>query len=136
MVTDKKRRLTTQKLKILEYLHNVKTHPNAETVYHAVKKEVPTISLGTVYRNLNNLAEQDIILKLEVNGEYRFDADTSSHQHCVCIKCGKICDMFQEDISEYALKNMKKKGFRAKSVNIIYKGLCKECSKDSVKNKL
>ncbi len=128
MITNKnKPRSTIQKLKILEYLRSVKTHPSAETVYKAVKKDLPTISLATVYRNLNNLAEQGIIFKLQINNEARFDGDINHHQHCVCVKCGKVCDMFQKELTEYALKNMKNKDFKPDGVNIIYTGLCKEC---------
>ena len=57
-------RQTIQKLKIMQHLHSVKTHPSAEMVYNAVKEEVPTITLATVYRNLNSLANAGKILKL------------------------------------------------------------------------
>ena len=85
-----KRRQTIQRIKILEYLEGVKTHPTAETIYREVKKELPTITLATVYRNLNLLADEGKIVKLEINNEYHFDADRSNHQHGVCKKCGKI----------------------------------------------
>jgi Fe2+ or Zn2+ uptake regulation protein len=119
--------MTSQRMKILEYLKSVKTHPNAEDIYNHVKKDLPAITLATVYRNLNLLAEQGKILKLEINKELRFDADMCCHQHCVCRKCGKIIDMHSCRISEYAIKNFKSKEFRPECVTIIYKGLCRKC---------
>jgi Fe2+ or Zn2+ uptake regulation protein len=129
MVINKKRRMTSQRMKILEYLRKVKTHPNAEEVYRNVKKELPAITLATVYRNLNLLAEQGEILKLEINKEARFDADMCCHQHLVCRKCGKIMDVFQKDVSEHAMKKIKSKEFLPECVNIIFWGLCKKCTR-------
>jgi len=120
-------RQTIQKLKIMQHLQSVKTHPSAEMIYNAVKEEVPTITLATVYRNLNFLAGEGKILKLEINNEFRFDGDISKHQHCVCKKCGCIKDLFQEEISEYALKKISHSGFQPEAVNVIFMGLCDKC---------
>jgi Fur family transcriptional regulator, peroxide stress response regulator len=122
-------RMTNQKVKIFEYLKSVKTHPTAEKVYREVKKEIPTITLATVYRNLNLLAEKGEILKLEINKEYRFDADTSDHQHCICKKCWKVMEIFQHEISENAMTKMKCKGFNPTKVNIVFYGTCNDCKK-------
>jgi Fur family ferric uptake transcriptional regulator len=119
--------MTNQRLKILEHLRIVKTHPTADMVYDAVKKGLPAISLATVYRNLNLLADDGTILKLEIGGEFRFDGDTSSHQHCVCRKCGRITDVFQNEISEYALKKLRIREFIPECVTVIFSGQCKSC---------
>lgn len=123
----KQTRMTSQRLKILEYLKGIKTHPTAEVVYKHVKKELPAITLATVYRNLNLLTEQGEILKLEINGEFHFDADICCHQHCVCRKCGKIIDMFNKGISGYIKNNIKTKEFYPDCVTVMLKGLCKKC---------
>jgi len=124
-------RTTTQRIKILEYLRSVKTHPTAEIVYHAVKKDLPTISLGTVYRNLNILAEQGKILKVDINNESHFDGDICNHQHFVCTKCGKIIDILQGEITEYAMKKIKCRDFTPRCVTIKYTGYCNKCNKDN-----
>jgi Fur family ferric uptake transcriptional regulator len=68
-------RLTTQRQIILEELSKVKTHPTASELYDMVRKRLPRIGLGTVYRNLELMAESGIILKIEVGGtQKRFDA--------------------------------------------------------------
>lgn len=128
----KKPRMTNQRIKILKYIKGVKTHPTAEMVYKEVVKELPAITLATVYRNLNLLSEQGEILKLEINNEFRYDADASFHQHCVCKKCGKIIDLFQKKISKYALNRIKTDDFEPSSVTIIFHGVCKECKKSKV----
>jgi Fe2+ or Zn2+ uptake regulation protein len=120
-------RMTNQKLKIMEHLQKVRTHPTAEMVYHIVSKDLPAISLATVYRNLNLLAEQGKILRLEINGEYHYDGFCDSHQHLVCTNCGKIMDLGQKEISNYAMKKIKSSDFELKSVRIIFYGVCKNC---------
>ena len=120
-------RNTIQMQKIFDYLKSVKTHPTAETIFNAVKKDIPSITLATVYRNLNKLSETGKILKLEINGEFRFDADTCFHQHVICKKCGKVRDFFNEKISKNALKNFNLVDFDADSVSIKFYGSCKHC---------
>jgi Fe2+ or Zn2+ uptake regulation protein len=131
------RKNTIQKRKILSYLQSVKTHPSAETIYYSVKDELPTITLATVYRNLNIMAEEGEILKLEINNEFRFDADTRYHQHCVCKNCNCIKDYFDESISIQALEDFESKDFIPSRVSIIYYGQCKNCrgKNDKLSNK-
>jgi Fur family transcriptional regulator, peroxide stress response regulator len=123
-------RMTNQKLKIMEHLKNTKTHPTAELVYRVVSKDLPAISLATVYRNLNLLAEQGKILKLEINGEYHYDGFCDSHQHLVCTNCDKIIDIGQKEISNYAMRKIKSSDFELRSVRIIFYGVCKNCKEN------
>jgi len=120
-------RMTNQKIKIVEYLKSVKTHPTAEQVYKKVKNDLPAISLATVYRNLNAMADNEEIIRFEINKEFRFDADTCCHQHAVCTNCSRIFDIFEKEVSEFAMKRFSLKGFRPDCVRIIYYGLCKDC---------
>ncbi|MDH3576100.1 MAG: transcriptional repressor [Desulfobacteraceae bacterium] len=88
-------RLTSQRQVIFEELIKVKSHPTANEVYDMVRKRLPRIGLGTVYRNLNLLAELGIIRRLEVGGEQKlFDGDISPHYHIRCIKCNRVDDIF------------------------------------------
>tara|TARA_Y100000034_G_C6883785_1_gene405453 strand:+ start:1029 stop:1421 length:393 start_codon:yes stop_codon:yes gene_type:complete len=130
MIIDKQRRNTIQREKIKQTLCSVKTHPTAESVYNQVKKEIPQITLATVYRNLNLLADQGEILKLEINKEFHYDGDISSHQHCVCRNCGQISDVFHKEISEYALKKVENNNFALDNVTVIFHGICIDCLND------
>ena len=81
-------RLTTQRQIILEELSKVTTHPTASELYDMVRKRLPRIGLGTVYRNLELMAESGMILKIEVGGtQKRFDATTDEHYHIRCSRC-------------------------------------------------
>jgi Fur family ferric uptake transcriptional regulator len=92
---DSNMRLTSQRQVIFEELIKVKSHPTANEVYDMVRKRLPRIGLGTVYRNLNLLAELGIIRRLEVGGEQKlFDGDISPHYHIRCIKCNRVDDIF------------------------------------------
>ena len=125
--------MTNQRMRIIEYLKSVKTHPTAEDVYKAVRKDLPAITLATVYRNLHLLADNGEILRFRVGNEYRFDYDTDVHQHFVCENCGGVMDVYHEEISEYAMKKAKSKEFRPKSVRIIFYGDCRKCGKKKTK---
>jgi Fur family transcriptional regulator, ferric uptake regulator len=130
-----KERNTIQMQQILEYLKSVKCHPDAKAVYWAIKKKIPTITLATVYRNLNKLFQQGKIQRIEINGEYRFDADTEFHQHCICKVCGKIFDVHNKNFSDYALKHCKAEGFSPEKVSIIFQGQCNKKAKKPEKQK-
>ena len=122
-------RNTVQLAKITECLKGVKTHPTAETVYCALKDELPGVTLATVYRNLHKLAGNGSILKFKSGNEFRFDGDTSMHQHCICNGCGSVMDYFDESISKSALKKFASPSFSPSSVNILYNGTCRKCRK-------
>jgi len=116
-------RITNQKTIILDYLKSVKTHPSAEIIYRAVKKKLPNISLGTVYRVLNAFKEKKEILEIPCEVAH-YDGDTSSHSHFICEKCKKIFDIFEN------YKNLKNKKSNIGIINnyqVYYYGICKKC---------
>lgn len=119
-------RETRQKTVILDYLRNVKTHPTAEAVYLVLKKEIPRLSLGTVYRNLENFKKQGLIKEINFGGRKRFDGDISFHSHFICEKCLKIKDLFFSLPGE-ALKQIKKENVSIGEIDLKIKGRCKDC---------
>ena len=81
---------------ILSYLRHTDQHPSAETVYAELKKEIPDLSLGTVYRNIALFKQQGLIQSLgNINGVERFDGTVVPHVHFVCSECGEIRDLTQ-----------------------------------------
>jgi Fe2+ or Zn2+ uptake regulation protein len=121
------KRNTVQKMKIMEYLISTDAHPTAETVYMAVSKEIPTISLSTVYRNLNTMAENGEILKFEVGNEAHFDADVSFHHHVYCKECKAVFDLHDSNISNFISENANIPNYKIENINLIFTGRCKEC---------
>ncbi len=89
-------RLTNQRQVILEELRSVTSHPTAEEVYHMAKRRMPRISLGTVYRNLDVLAELGLVRVLEMaSHQKRFDGDMRPHYHIRCQVCGRVDDIWE-----------------------------------------
>ncbi len=89
-----KRRMTKQRKMILEVVKNTTIHPTADWVYEQVKKEIPNISLGTIYRNLNVLKEMGEIIELNYGSEQsRFDGNSVEHYHFKCLECNKVLDI-------------------------------------------
>jgi len=123
-------RLTTQRQIILEELLKVSSHPTANEVYDMVRKRLPRIGLGTVYRNLELMAESGMILKLEVGGtQKRFDATIKPHYHVRCTECGRVDDVdipVQQDINESAALACH---YQILSHHIEFTGLCHDCLK-------
>jgi len=124
-------RFTNQKKAILDYLKSVKTHPTAEKVYFEVRKKLPQISLGTVYRILNNLSEKKEIRTIPAEISH-FDADTSSHAHYICKKCNQVFDIFNACKDCSILKDKKTKVGKVENYQIYFYGTCKKCSKKSL----
>jgi len=94
MQKNKALRTTRQRKVILEELCKIRTHPTANEVYELVRKRLPRISLGTVYRNLELLSESGLIQKLEMAGsQKRFDGITQNHYHVRCVACGRVDDV-------------------------------------------
>lgn len=128
MSTNKIERLTAQKKFVIECLKSTNTHPSAQEIYLRVKKKIPTISKGTVYRILKHLKNQGIIL--EVPGKIsRFDGDLSPHAHFVCEKCQKIFDIFEKMEGTRILKSKKLKVGKIRRLQIYFYGTCTKCCK-------
>jgi Fur family ferric uptake transcriptional regulator len=121
-------RLTTQRQIILEELAKVKTHPTASELYDMVRKRLPRIGLGTVYRNLELMADNGMILKLEVGGtQKRFDATTEPHYHIRCSSCGKVDDIMipvMDDLAEAAAESS---SYRIIGHHVEFSGICPDC---------
>lgn len=121
-------RRSKQRELILEELRGVTSHPTADELYEMVRKRMPNISLGTVYRNLELLASHGIILKIETGGKNRFDGNATTHPHLRCTNCGRIEDLNLQITSE-DLDNDQSKGFSITGCNVEYLGLCPDCAK-------
>ena len=120
---------------ILSALRGTKSHPSAEWVYQTLKPTHLDLSLGTVYRNLALFRQQGVIQSVGVvNGQERFDADTSLHHHFVCERCGSVLDLDfrqeQEDSWDQAVSEQY--GFKTLRHELIFYGICKTCQNKSM----
>ena len=121
-------RLTTQRQIILEELTKLKTNPTAPEVYDAVRKRLPRIGLGTVYRNLELMAENGMILKIEVGGiPNRFDAITKPHYHIRCSCCGKVEDMDVPVNDDLVMNADDRSLYQIMGHRVEFTGVCPDC---------
>ena len=118
-------RVTPQRLWVYEYLEKYKTHPDAEEVYEAMKKQQNSITRATVYNVLNSLVEKGLAIEVKLDGERtRFDADVSMHGHFKCNKCKNIYDF---NVSELTVTGLD--GFETNIKDVYFGGICNKCNK-------
>ena len=119
---------TKQREAILEFIRNSKSHPTADQIYDEVRKDLPNISKGTVYRNLQVLEKDGAISVLNINGtQSRYEVKQKSHYHFRCEKCGQVSDIdmpVDKDLNHKAEKRTRLKIF---SHQLEFLGLCKKC---------
>jgi Fur family peroxide stress response transcriptional regulator len=103
-------------------------HPTAEMVLVTARRSDPKISLGTVYRNLDWLAERGDVEKFVVPGEAdRYDATVSEHYHAICEKCGRVFDIELELAQKVTRAARRQTGFEIDKVQLIASGVCEKC---------
>ena len=120
-----------QREEILEVLKKSYDHPTAEQIYERVKEEGSTSSKGTVYRNLNVLVENSLILKIPTqDGADRYDYVRKKHNHVICKNCGIVYDFEYEfdlkPIKDTIIKQTKTEPFLE---TVIVYGICDNCIK-------
>lgn len=122
------RRNTRQRNIILEELKKVKNHPTADSLFKLVRKKLPFISFGTVYRNLNLLRDQGQILELTC-GRYscRYDGDIRNHYHFFCVSCKQLFDLDGPILKNLDKRVSKNSGVVVKYHRIYFYGYCREC---------
>ncbi len=122
-----KRRNTIQRNLVLQAVQDLRTHPTADEIYSKVAAQCPTISKGTVYRNLSALAEEGEILRVELpNAPDRFDFHTMQHHHFKCKSCGRVLDV---EMPHMPLEQIAPSGMKIDGYDLVFKGLCHHCNR-------
>lgn len=122
------RRKTRQREAILKVLRQADSHPSADGIYDEVRKIMPNISKGTVYRNLKILLEKGEIVELNLSGIVsRYEGSLDSHYHFRCDKCGRVFDLDVPVDNELNDRVAKRTGFNVKHHQLEFRGLCREC---------
>lgn len=116
-----------QREAILSELRSRKDHPTAEDLYFTLKAEMPNLSLGTVYRNLNMLASDGVILKISFEGADRYDGNKELHYHFQCLECGRVTDVDMPTFDDINSKAQAYAKGRIDTHELIFSGLCDEC---------
>lgn len=115
---------------ILDTLKENVVHPTAEYLYDVMKEKYPSISLSTLYRNLNQLAEKGLIKKIDgLEVSSHFDHNIHEHYHFICEKCKKVFDIPVGIAPDVVANAEKETGFVVNKHDIVLHGICNECLK-------
>ncbi len=122
------RRNTKQRQVILEELRKLTSHPSAATLYELVRMRMPNISLGTVYRNLDLLADSGAIQKLNSGTpEARYDGNPDQHYHVACTFCGRVDDIHDAPHDLVRPIGSTLGGFEILGHQLQFIGICPKC---------
>lgn len=126
------KRNTIQRALVLEAVNRLKSHATAAEIYEAISKDHPSVGRATIYRNLNQLAEDGLIRKMVIpGGPDRYDHLCHRHYHAMCEGCGKVFDIDMPYIGDLEKRIRDAHGFAVSGHNIMFNGLCPKCQKRS-----
>lgn len=125
---ERTRRKTKQLEVVWEAIKDESSHPTADQVYEKVRKEIPNISLGTVYRNLQKLVAEEKLQVVTVGRSQHFDPLIEHHQHFICEECGRLFDIFMDGPEEIRPSSLPHEGFTVTSHQLAFFGTCHDCS--------
>jgi Fe2+ or Zn2+ uptake regulation protein len=130
MVSEIQKRATRQLAAVYQALQGDHSHPSADEVYQRVRRTLPRISLGTVYRNLQRLvAEGKIRMFLLGERLARYDPMIVEHDHFICQQCGRVEDILLERNRQVDLAPLRDKGFTITAHSLAIHGLCQKCGR-------
>lgn len=128
VVRDAGIKLTHQRLEIFRELAHTEEHPDAETIFRAVQRRMPTVSLDTVYRTLWMLRDLGLVTTLGLHGDsVRFDVNLHRHHHYVCVRCGAIHDFESMDLNGLHVPDSVKELGSVVHAQVEVRGICARC---------
>lgn len=121
-------RMTRQRSVILDTLMSMRSHPTADELYAVVRRQLPSVSLGTIYRNLDLLSRAGQVRRLDSGGsQARFDAELEPHHHVRCSACGRVDDVAVTPDDQIPRPAESMHGFHITGYRIEYDGYCPDC---------
>ena len=120
------RRYSRQRERIYQAVNASQEHPSAQMVYDLLREELPRLSLGTVYRNLHQMAQEGMLQELE-GPTARFDACLAPHAHIRCTCCGRVMDL--SALEEPApVRSAAEAGWQVERYSLMLEGICPACA--------
>jgi len=121
-------KVTRQRLEIYQELLRSTDHPTAEALHRRLRRNLPNLSLDTVYRTLATFAHHGLISRVETAESLcRFEATIARHHHLICRRCGKISDFFWPHLDEISLPPDISDWGSIDSKNVVIYGICSQC---------
>ena len=122
-----------QRIAIMDYLMENRVHPTADEIYNALYPTMPTLSKTTIYNTMKLFSEQGAVKALVIDEKnVRFDIDTSSHAHFMCLGCGCVYALPIENQEAIQLEGVGE--LIITEIHLYYKGYCKKCAEENRKN--
>lgn len=119
----------TKQLKVIwDAVKNDKSHPTADQIYDKVRKRLPNISLGTVYRNLQKLVADEKLQIVMLGRAQHFDPLVERHQHFICEACDSVFDVRVDANEDLKPAKLPHEGFKVTSHQLAFYGICKHCA--------
>ena len=126
-------KVTPQRQAVFQVLYDNHVHPTAEAVHAEITKDLPMVSLRTVYQTLNDLTAMGELGHIHVGtGSTRFDPNVEPHHHLVCDSCGRVVDVAADP--GLAVPDGSQHGFTVTRTEIVFRGLCADCSTQPTTN--
>lgn len=120
--------MTRQRKSVYEVVRNATDHPTAADVMERLREDGHRLAYATVYNSLRYLTETGVIQELKIgHGAARYDARLEAHQHVVCVRCGRIDEVFEIQPSDYLSAIEQETGYRVESLDVLAKGICPDC---------
>lgn len=121
--------VTHQREIIYRTLLEMESHPTPEAIYELVREQIPSISLGTVYKNLHTFLASGLLQEASLHhGSLRVDPNTAPHHHFVCVRCKAILDLQEADVEPVRLRKRLPPGFQVQRYSVEAQGLCPACA--------
>lgn len=122
-------RYSKKRQAVLDCLRSTTSHPTAEWIYNRLRPDYPDLSLATVYRNLGQMKDAGLILSVgTVQGQERFDGNTTPHTHAVCTCCGLVTDIMDIPVPTELVSRVERSlDFSVTGMSLLFSGECREC---------
>ena len=125
---EKTTRYSKKREAILHIIRSTDTHPSVDWVYQQLKPDYPSLSLGTVYRNLSRFKKEGLVMSVgTVNGQERFDATVTPHSHFICRHCGAVLDLPAMELREDPERLAQRYGVTIDRQELTFYGTCPKC---------
>ena len=123
---------TFQRRVIYEAVLDSRQHPTPEHIYEQVRGRIPSISLGTVYKNVKTFLDTGLLREVSLHhGSLRLEANMTPHHHLVCSRCKAIFDLDEDQVAPVRLKGSLPKGFEPRRFSVEIVGVCASCGASS-----
>jgi len=131
---DNRHKITPQRIAIVRILAKSEGHPSVENIHGQIKKNFPTMSLATVYKNILLIKSLGEVLELGFpDGSNRYDGNKPTpHPHVICIKCKKIVDPDLDSLDEMAKEVALETHFKILNHRLDFFGICRNCMTEEV----